>query len=144
MFTVGIRVGTLALAGQITFTLNIKAEAQKSAHSEDYGTFLSEQDGPQHCRSTDLPVCGIGRSFETFGRVLPVIVGWGEALGCATLLGCSMAHKSRNIVSGSKYARFPPVMCALCARCAKTPPRGDNVPNSGSRPTTSPQGVFRH
>ena len=35
--------------------------------SKDYGTLLSEREVAQHYRSTDLPVYGIGRSFETTG-----------------------------------------------------------------------------
>ena len=74
---VGIGVGTFVLMRQMAFTLNIKAEAQKSTRSEDCGALPSEQEGAQHYRSTDLPVCGIRRSFETFGWVPPVTVGWG-------------------------------------------------------------------
>ena len=95
-FAVGIGIGTFALTGQIAFMLNIKAEVQKSARSEDYGTLLSRQEGAQHYRLTDLPVCGIGRSFETFGWVPPVTVSWGETLGRATLWGCSMVHKRQE------------------------------------------------
>ena len=78
---VGIAVGAFALTGQIAFTLNIKAKAQKSGRSEDYGTLPLERGGAQHYRSTDLPVYGIGRSFETFGWVPPVTMGWGETSG---------------------------------------------------------------
>ena len=116
-FAVGTGVGTFTLTGQIAFTLNIKAEAQKSVRSEDYGTLPSEQEGAQRYRSTDLPVYGIGRSFETFEWVLPMTVGWGETSGCATLWGCSMVHRGKNIVNGSKKTQFFPVMRALCALC---------------------------
>ena len=125
-------VGTFTLTGQITFTLNIKAEAQKRMHSEDHGTLPSEREGAQHYCSTDLPVYGIGRSFETFGWVPPMTKGWGETRGCATLWGCSMVHKGKNIVNGSKKipnlslqcarrARTVRVVPALCTRCAQTP-----------------------
>ena len=118
MFAVGIEVGTSTLTGQIAVTLNIKAEAHKSVHSKDYGTILSKREGVQHYCSTGLPVYGIGRSFETFGWVPPVTVGWGETSGCATLWRCSMVHKSKNIVTGSENPQFRSVMCAPCVRCA--------------------------
>ena len=116
-FAVGIGAGTFTLTGQIALTLNIKAEAQKSVRSEDYGTLPSEREGAQHCRSTDLPVYGIGRSFDTFGWVPPVTVGGGETSRCATLWGSSMVHRSKNIANGSKNPQFLPVMCVLCALC---------------------------
>ena len=77
------------VTGQIAFTLDIKAEAQKSARSEDYSALPSEREGAQLYSSTDLPVYGIGRSFETFGWVRPVTVGWVETSGCATLWVCT-------------------------------------------------------
>ena len=86
-FTVSIGVGAFTLTEQIAFSLNIKAKAQKSTRSEDYNTLPSEREGAQHYHSTDLPVYGIGRSFETFGWIPPVTVGWGETSGCATLWG---------------------------------------------------------
>ena len=94
-----------------------KSKAQKRARSEDYGTLPSEREGAQHYRSTDLPVYGIGRSFETFGWVPPMSVGWRQTSGCATLLGCSMVHRGKNIVNGSKKSPFILVMCALCVLC---------------------------
>ena len=106
----------------MAFTLNIKAEAPKSARSEDYGMLPSEREGAQQYHSTDLPVHGIARSFETIGWVLPVTVGCGEISGCVTLWGCSMVHRGKNIVNGSKNPQFLPVMCAPCARCAQMPP----------------------
>ena len=74
------------------------------------------------------PIClsMVLRSFETFGWVLPGTMGWGETSGCATLWGCSMVHRGKNIVNGCKNTQFPPVMkapCVLCACCAQTPPR---------------------
>ena len=48
MFAVGIM---FALTGLIAFTLNIKAGAQKSVCSEDYGKLPSQQEGAQHYRS---------------------------------------------------------------------------------------------
>ena len=78
-----------------------------------YGTLPSEPQGAQHNRSIDLPVCGIGRSPETFGWVPQVTVGWAETC-CATLWGCGMVHRGQNIVNSSQNPQFPPVMCALC------------------------------
>ena len=112
--------------GQIAFALNIKAEAQKSAQKsarfEDCGTLLSEREGAQQYRSTDLSVYGIGRSFETFGWVPPVTVGWGETSGCETLWGCSMVARGKNIVDGSKNPQFLLVMYACCVRAVHYPP----------------------
>ena len=66
--------------------------------------------------------------------------GWGETLGCATLWGCSMVHKGKNIVNGSKKspiypcnARAVPALCALCPRCARVVhkrPLGGLFPNA--------------
>ena len=103
--------------GHITFMLNIKAGAQKSTRSEDYGTLPSQREGAQQYRSTGLPIYGIGRSCETFGWVLPVTMGWAETSGCATLCGCSMVHRGKSIVNGSKNTQFP---CAMCVRHART------------------------
>ena len=54
--------------------------------------------------------------------------GWGETSGCATLWGCSMVHRGKNIVNGSKKSpispcnvRAVPALCVLCPRCAQTP-----------------------
>ena len=104
---------------QMAFTLNIKAEAQKSIRSEDYGTLTTERERAQHHRSPDLPVYGIGRSFKTFGWVPPLTVGWGETSGCATLWGCSVVHRGNKIVNCSKNPQFPLAMCALCVVCAR-------------------------
>ena len=117
-FAGNIRVGVFALTGQIAFALNIRAQAQKRVRSEDYCTLPSEREGAQHYRSTNLPVYGIGRSFETFGWVPPVTVGWGETSGFATLWGCSMVHRGKNIVNGNENPQFLLVMCALCPHCA--------------------------
>ena len=50
---------------------------------------------------------------------MPVTVGWGETSGCATLWGCSMVHRGKNIVNGSKNLQFLPAMCALCVPCPR-------------------------
>ena len=85
-----------------------QAVAQKRARSKDSGTLPSEREGAQHYRSTDLLVYGTGRSFETFGWVPPMTVGWRQTSGCATLWGCSMVHRGKNIVNGSKkYPIYP-------------------------------------
>ena len=139
----GIGVGTFTLMGQIAFTLNIKAEAQKSTRSKDYDTHPLERGGAQHYHLTDLPVYGIGRSFETFGWVPPMIVGWGETSSCATLWGCGMVHRGKNTVNGSKNPQFPPVMCVLCVLCARfaqMPPRHGGC--SQARPQAIMQSRF--
>ena len=120
-FTVGTGVGTFTLMGQIAFTLNIKAEAQQRMRSEATA-HPSEREEAQHYRSTDLPVYDIGRSFETFGWVPPMTKGWGETSGCATLWGCSMVHRGKNIVNGSKKSPISPcnvrAVRSLCPRRA--------------------------
>ena len=90
-----------------------KPRPKRARAPKIYGTLSSEQQGAQHNRSIDLPVCGIGRSLETFGWVPQVTVGWAETC-CATLWGCGMVHRGQNIVNSSKNPQFPPVMCALC------------------------------
>ena len=119
-FAVGIGVGTFTLTMQI-FTLNIKAEAQKSARSEDYGMPPPEREGAQHYRSTHLPIYGIGRSFETFGWVPPVTLGWGGTSGCATLWGCSIFHTGKNIVNGSNSPCNVRTARAVRALCTNAP-----------------------
>ena len=42
--------------------------------------------------------------------------------GCPTLWGCSMVCTGKNVANCSKNPQFLPVMCALCTRCADTPP----------------------
>ena len=50
--------------------------------------------------------------------------GWGETSGCATLWGCSMVHRGKNIVNGSKKSPNSPcnvrAVPALYAHCAQT------------------------
>ena len=33
-----------------------------------------------------------------------------------------MVHRGKSIANGSNNPQFPPIMCAPCARCARTPP----------------------
>ena len=45
-----------------------------------------------------------------------------KCLGRPTLWGCSMVCIGKNVANCSKKPQFLPVMCALCARYADTPP----------------------
>ena len=108
--------------GVETFTLTGKSLARSTSKLRPKRACApkttSEREGAQHYRLADLPIYGIGRSFQTFGWVPPVTMGWSKTSGCATLWGCTMVHVGKNIVNGSKNPQFLPVMCALCVRCA--------------------------
>ena len=58
-----------------------------------------------------------------------------ETSGCPTLWGCSMVCIRKNIANCSKNPQFPPVMCALCLRCARAVhkrPHNPATPGRGS------------
>ena len=74
--------------------------------------------------------------FETFGWVPPMTKGWGETSGCATLWGCSMVHRGKNIVNGSKKSPISPcnvravrAPCPCCAHAVHKRPLGLRIVN---------------